>query len=43
MEGFEYYGKDENGNVINPYVEEDPIDLKKLHKELNKIQGLMTI
>ena len=39
MEGFEYYGKDENGNVINPYVERDPIDLEKLHKELNKIQG----
>ena len=38
MEGFEYYGKDGNGNVINPYVEGDPLD-QKLHKELNKIQG----
>ena len=39
VEGFEYYGRDKNGNVINPYVEGDPINLRKLHKELNRIQG----
>ena len=38
-EGFQYYGRDENGNVINPYVENDPIDMDKLHKKLNRIQG----
>ena len=38
-EGFEYYGRDKNGNVINPYVEGDPINLRTLHKELNRIQG----
>ena len=38
-EGFEYYGRDKNGNVINPYVEGDPINLCKLHKKLNRIQG----
>ena len=37
--GFEYYGRDENGNVINPYVENDPIDMVKVHKKLNRIQG----
>ena len=37
--GFEYYSRDKNGNVINPYVEGDPINLHKLHKELNRIQG----
>ena len=40
VECFEYYGRDKNGNVINPYVEGDPIDLGKLHKELIRIQGL---
>ena len=39
-EGFEYYGRDKNGNVINPYVEGDPINLSKLHKELIIVQGL---
>ena len=38
-EGFEYYGRDNNGNVINTYGEGDPIDLGKLHKELTRIQG----
>ena len=38
-EGFEYYGRDENGNIKNPYLEGDPIDLGKLHKELDTIQG----
>ena len=38
-EGFEYYGRDKNGNVINPYAEGDPINLGKLHKELIGIQG----
>ena len=37
--GFVYYGRDENGNLINPYVENDPIDMDKLHKKLNRIQG----
>ena len=37
--GFEYYGRNKNGNVINPYVENDPIDMDKLHKKLNRIQG----
>ena len=36
-EGFQYYRRDENGDVINPYVEDDPIDMKKLHNELNRI------
>ena len=26
-------------NVINPYVEGDPINMEKLHKELTRIQG----
>ena len=38
-EGFEYYGRDKNSNVINPYVEGHLINLCKLHKELNRIQG----
>ena len=38
-EGFEYYGRDENGNAINPYLEGDPIDLGKLHRKYNRIQG----
>ena len=37
--GFEYYGRDENSNVINLYVENNPIDMDKLHKKLNRIQG----
>ena len=37
--GFEYYGRDKNGNVMNPYVENDPIDMDKLHKKLNRTQG----
>ena len=38
--GFEYYGRDKNGNIINPYIENDPIDMDKLRKKLNRIQGL---
>ena len=37
--GFEYYGRDKDGNVINPFVENDPIDMDKLHNELNRIEG----
>ena len=38
-EGFEYYVRDMNSNVINRYVEGHLINLCKLHKELNRIQG----
>ena len=38
-EGLQYYGTDKDGNVINPYVENDAIDMDKLHNELNRIQG----
>ena len=38
-EGFEHYGRDDNGNVINPYVEGDPINMNKLHDELKRMQG----
>ena len=37
--GFEYYGRYKDGNVINPYAENDPIDMDKLHNELKRIQG----
>ena len=38
-EGFEYYGRDKNGNVMNRFSDNDPINMKKLHKELTRIQG----
>ena len=38
-EGFEYYGRDKNSNVINPFSDNDPINTKKLRKELTRIQG----
>ena len=34
-----YEGRDKDGNVINPFSDSDPINMKKLHKELTRIQG----
>ena len=34
-----YEGRDKDGNVKNPFSERDPISMKKLHKELTRIQG----
>ena len=32
-----YEGGDKDGNVINPFSDSDPINMKKLHKELTRI------
>ena len=34
-----YEGRDKDGNVINPFSDNDPISMEKLHKELIRIQG----
>ena len=34
-----YEGRDKNGKVINPFSYNDPINMKKLHKEVTRIQG----
>ena len=34
-----YEGRDKDGNVINPFSDSDPINMKKLHKEPIRIQG----
>ena len=38
-----YEGRDKDGNVINPFSDSDPINMKKLHKEFNRIQNLMIV
>ena len=38
-EGFEYYGRDENGNIKNPYLEGDPIDMEELNKVYDRVRG----